>query len=127
MQDIKLAGASLRVCEPLGQTQSFGDAGSMFGFGQTGHGWAIYGSRPQPCPSGARWRVISAASLALPWGSDGEAGGLKSPVPSDDLDTLATRGCYTPQKQASDLRIFEDTPWLGYSLCKENPIGNYCG
>jgi hypothetical protein len=34
------------------------------------------------------------ASLALPCSSGGEAGGGESPVPSDDMDTSATSGCF---------------------------------
>jgi hypothetical protein len=50
-------------------------------------GWLRAARAGSPAPT-------ANASLPLPYGSGGEAGGEETPMPSDDLGTLATIHCF---------------------------------
>jgi hypothetical protein len=59
----------------------------------------------------SRWCVFPAGrSSCFPYGSGEEAGGEESSIPSDDLGTLATGGCYVAERGSEHLGLRQRPP-----------------
>jgi len=73
------------------------------------HGWLRALLPPRRWKS--RWCVFPAGrSSCFPYGSGEEAGGEESSIPSDDLGTLATGGCYVAERGSEHLGLRQRPP-----------------